>query len=274
MSWTDTHAHVYVKEFDADRAEVLRRASDTGVAKIYMPNIDHTSIDAMLEAELRYYGQCIPMMGLHPCSVGKDFERELYVMESWLARREFCAIGEMGTDLYWDKSWWEQQKEAFRIQAAWAVKYDLPLVIHCRESMNETIDLLESLDSQKPTGIFHCFTGSSEQAKRVVNLGFYLGIGGVSTFKNGGLDKVLPDVSLDRIVLETDSPYLAPVPFRGKRNEPSYIPLVAERVAGIKQLKVQDLMSATEDNVRKIFTKEKDGRSIASASPSNQSRQI
>lgn len=252
-NWTDTHAHIYSEEFLPDREDALSRAQEAGVERIYMPNIDHTSIDAMLEAEMKYPRNCFAMMGLHPCSVKKDFEKELYLVEQWLGKRKFHAVGEMGTDLYWDKTFWEQQKEAFVIQVSWAKKYKLPIVIHCRESIDETIELLEPLVDRTLCGIFHCFSGNADQAKKVVAMGFYLGIGGVATFKNGGLDKVLPEVPLDRIVLETDSPYLAPVPYRGKRNEPSYIPLIADKVAELMKVKSGELQCATFANAAKIF---------------------
>lgn len=251
--WIDTHAHIYSDEFDQDRADAIRRAEENNVKRIYMPNVDHASIDAMLEAELRYPDMCIPMMGLHPCSVKKDFERELYLVEDWLAKRKFCAVGEIGTDLYWDKSFWEQQKEAFTIQVGWAKKYNLPIIIHCRESIDQTIELVEQLQDGKLTGIFHCFSGSVEQAQKIAKLNFYVGIGGVATFKNGGLDKVLPEVSLDHIVLETDSPYLAPVPHRGKRNEPSYIPMIAQKIHEFKKVSIEEIEEKTTSNALKLF---------------------
>lgn len=252
--WVDTHAHIYSKEFDADRAEVLRRSGELGVSKIYMPNVDHTTIDAMFEAEQKFSDQCIAMIGLHPCSVKKDFEKELYEVEAWLSRRQFVAIGEMGTDLYWDKSFWSEQQEAFKIQVGWAKKFNLPIIIHCRESMDETIELLAPLADGKLKGVFHCFTGSLEQAQRITSLGFYLGIGGVSTFKNGGLDKVIPELDFSRIVLETDSPYLAPTPHRGKRNTPEFIPLIGERVATLRQIPVEELKSISTANSNRLFS--------------------
>ncbi len=251
--WTDSHAHIYLKEFDNDRSEVLKRCIDNDIQKIYMPNIDHTSIDNMLEVEEKYPDQCISMMGLHPCSVKKDFEKELYTVESWLSKRAFAAIGEIGTDLYWDKTFWEQQKEAFTIQVKWAKQFELPIVIHCRDSIDQTIDLVEELKDEKLKGVFHCFTGSEEQAKRITNLGFHLGIGGVSTFKNGGMEKVIPELNLNSILLETDSPYLSPVPYRGKRNEPSYIPIIAERVAALKKITLEELKQATSSNAHNLF---------------------
>jgi TatD DNase family protein len=251
--YIDSHAHIYAKEFNDDRAEVLRRCEEQGVKKIFMPNVDHTSIDGMMELESRLPGMCFATMGLHPCSVDKDFQRELYIVEDWLSKRKFSAIGEMGTDLYWDKTFWEQQKEAFRIQVEWAKRYKLPVIIHCRETIDETISLVEELQDGKLTGVFHCFTGSAEQAERIIQLNFYLGIGGVATFKKGGLDTVLPDVSIEKIVLETDSPYLAPVPHRGKRNEPSYIPLIAQRIADIKKIDLEPVQRQTTLNALRLF---------------------
>lgn len=249
----DTHAHIYHEDFVRDRGDMLQRCMDQGVTKILMPNVDHSSIDAMLELEDRSSGQCISMMGLHPCSVKKGFERELYLVEEWLSKRKFAAVGEIGTDLYWDKSLFDYQKEAFLLQLGWARKYRLPVVIHCRESINETIELVQQAHDENLTGVFHCFSGTAEQAAQVTKLGFYLGIGGVATFKNGGLDKVLPEVDLKHLVLETDSPYLAPVPHRGKRNEPSYIPLVAKKVAEFKMASIDEVRRATTENAVKLF---------------------
>jgi TatD DNase family protein len=251
--WIDSHAHIYAKEFNDDREDALRRAAESGVQKIFMPNVDHTSIDAMMEVESRHPNQCFATMGLHPCSVNKDFQRELYQVEEWLAKRKFSAVGEMGTDLYWDKTFWEQQKEAFTIQVSWAKKYKLPVIIHCRETIDETIALVENLQDGTLTGVFHCFTGNAEQALRIAKLNFYVGIGGVATFKKGGLDTVLPEIAMDKIVLETDSPYLAPTPHRGKRNEPSYIPLIAQKVAEFKKIKMEEVMQQTTENALQLF---------------------
>jgi TatD DNase family protein len=253
--WIDTHAHIYAEEFKADQADMLEKCWEQGIGKIYMPNVDHRSIDSMLEIELRYPEKCLAMMGLHPCSVKKDFERELYLVETWLSKRKFLAVGEIGTDLYWDQTFWEQQKEAFNIQVGWAKKYNLPIVIHCRESIDQTIELVEQLQDGTLTGVFHCFSGNVEQANRIIKLNFSLGIGGVATFKNGGMDKVLPEISLDHLVLETDSPYLAPVPYRGKRNEPSYIPLVADKIAALKNEKIEVVQTVTTGNALKLFEK-------------------
>jgi len=251
--FVDTHAHIYHEDFNVDRIDMLHRCREAGIGRIYMPNVDHASIDGMLELESRSEGVCKAMMGLHPCSVKKDFERELYIVEEWLSKRKFSAVGEIGIDLYWDKTFIEQQQEAFTVQVNWAKKYSLPVVIHCRESIDETIALVEKLMDDNLRGVFHCFTGNPQQAERITKLGFYLGIGGVATFKNGGLDKVLPDIDLNSMVLETDSPYLAPVPHRGKRNEPSYIPLVADKIATLKRVPLQAVQIITSENSANLF---------------------
>ncbi|MEO1049429.1 MAG: TatD family hydrolase [Bacteroidota bacterium] len=254
MELIDTHAHIYLNQFKKDVDDVIARGRESGLSKILMPNIDHKSIDDMLELEHKYPDYCIPMMGLHPCSVGKEFEKELYLVEEWLNKKDFIAVGEIGTDLYWDKTFWEQQKEAFRVQVGFAKQFNIPIVIHCRESIDETIELVADLNDDDLTGIFHCFTGTTEQAERIIELGFSIGIGGVATFKNGGLDKVLPDVDISTIVLETDSPYLAPVPKRGKRNEPAYVKMVADRVAEIRQKEnAEAVADITSQNAKKIF---------------------
>lgn len=251
--YIDTHAHIYAEEFSKDLADTLRRCEDQRVNRIYMPNVDHRSIDRMLEVELRWPQLCYPMMGLHPCSVKKDFDRELYIVEDWLSKRKFSAIGEIGTDLYWDKTFWGQQQEALKIQVTWAKKHRLPVVLHCRESLDQTIDLIEQLQDGNLKGIFHCFTGTTEQAERISKLGFLIGLGGVVTFKNSGLDKVVPDLDIKSVVLETDSPYLAPVPHRGKRNEPGYIPLISSRVADLMNRSVEDIQKITTQNASDLF---------------------
>lgn len=249
----DSHAHIYLEHFDKDRDDMIGRATEAGVSRIMMPNVDHETIDDMLEAEHRYPGLCVPMMGLHPCSVGKDFEKSLYIVEDWLQQRSFSAVGEIGTDLYWDRTYWAQQQEAFRIQMDLAREYDLPAVIHCRDSMDETIELAEGQGRETHRGIFHCFGGSLEQARKVIDMGFYIGIGGVATFKNGRLDDVLREISLASMVLETDSPYLAPEPNRGKRNEPAYLPLVVEKIARIKDIEPEEVVETTYKNCLTIF---------------------
>lgn len=244
---------MYAPEFAPDRAAAIWNAQEAGVGQILMPNVDHTSVDSLLQTEADYPGVCLPMMGLHPCSVKKDFQKELYLVEDWLSKRAFTAIGETGIDLYWDKTFLGQQKEALTIHLAWAKKYKLPIVLHTRDSFEETYELVATAQDGSLTGVFHCFSGTAEQAKRVVELKFYLGIGGVSTFKNGGLATILPEINLDDLLLETDCPYLAPVPHRGKRNEPAYLPLIAQRVADIKKTAVAEVANITTRNTRSLF---------------------
>ena len=251
--YIDTHAHIYADEFKGDLADSLGRCQELHINKIFMPNVDHTSIDAMLEVEHRWPDRCHPMMGLHPCSVKKDFERELYIVEDWLAKRKFSAVGEIGTDLYWDKSFWAQQQEALAVQINLAKRYNLPIVLHCRESLDETIAIVEKLQDGNLKGIFDCFTGNAAQATKIFNMGFLIGLGGVVTFKNGGLDKVLPEIDLQHTVLETDSPYLAPVPYRGKRNEPAYIPLISSRIAEVMSRSVEEVQKITTQNALGLY---------------------
>lgn len=253
MKFVDTHAHIYADDFKEDLSEVMERSLEAGVDKIYMPNIDHTSIDAMLEVEHKYPQHCIATMGLHPCHVGKDFEKELYIVEDWLNKRKFVAVAEIGVDLYWDKTYREQQLVAFRQQIEWAKQFEIPIVIHSRNAFEETMEIVEELNDEKLTGIFHCFTGTAEEAKRILETGFYIGLGGVSTFKNAKMDQVIPDIDLEKIVLETDSPYLAPVPKRGKRNEPAFIPHIAQRIADYKQMPLEKVAEITTANAARIY---------------------
>lgn len=253
MPLIDTHAHIYDKQFKDDIGAVLERCLKADVQRVYMPNIDHASIDNMLELEERYPHQCWPMMGLHPCSVIKHFERELYVVEEWLNRRPFVAVGEIGLDYYWDTTFQEQQKEAFRIQIDLAKQYRIPIVIHTRESFEDAIAIVGEKKDESLTGIFHCFTGTAEEAEQVARIGFYVGLGGVSTFKNAKMDQVIPDIDLSTIVLETDSPYLAPMPHRGKRNEPTYIPLIARKIAEYKQVSLEEIAEKTTQNAFTLF---------------------
>lgn len=248
MQLIDTHAHIYADNFNADRNAMLDRAFAGGISHVFMPNIDHTSIDGMLALEQQYPQQCFAMMGLHPCYVTADFEQDLQLVENWLQRRKFIAIGEIGLDYHWSMEFAAQQREALRIQIGWAKQYRLPVVIHCRNSLRETLELLQDIGTEGVSGIFHCFNGNLEEAQAVIGMGFLLGIGGVATFKNGGLDQVIPHVDLRHIVLETDSPYLAPVPHRGKRNEPGYLPTIARRVADLKQVSVEHVAETTTEN--------------------------
>lgn len=251
----DTHAHLYLDQFDEDRDEMLQRAKDKGIRKFFLPNIDSSTIDIMLAMEDKYPGECFAMMGLHPCSVKSNYKEELSIVEKWLKERPFVAVGEIGTDLYWDKTFIEEQKDAFRIQANWAKDLGIPIVIHCRDSMDMTIDLVRQEQDGRLRGIFHCFGGSLEQANTIIDLGFYMGIGGVLTFKKSGLDKTVKDISLEHLVLETDSPYLAPTPFRGKRNESAYIHQIGEKLASVKETTLEEVARVTTENAGKIFGK-------------------
>ena len=250
--YIDTHAHIYLEQFDEDLSDVLTRAKEGDVGRIYMPNIDSQSIESMLKVA-EDYDFCIPMMGLHPCSVNSSYKEELALVEEWFEKRDFVAVGEIGTDLYWDKTYKDEQVEAFQIQSELAIRKGVPIVIHCRESLDLTIDLVAEINDSRLNGIFHCFNGSVEQGERIIDLGFALGIGGVSTFKNGGMDKVLPHLPLENMVLETDSPYLTPAPHRGRRNEPGYIPLIAERLAFLKELELSEVETMTTNNALNLF---------------------
>lgn len=253
MIIADTHIHLYSEEYKEDAELLMKSAAIMGVRKFFMPNIDSTSIAGMLEMEKNFPGICVPMMGLHPCSVKENWKDEMTLVEEWLSKRTFVAVGEIGIDLYWDKTFIEEQKSAFRIQVELANQYKLPIVIHTRESFDETYELLREVKKEAPYGIFHCFTGTIDQAKKAIDRGFYLGIGGVATFKNGGLDKVLSEIDLKHIVLETDGPFLAPVPYRGKRNEPAYILKVAEKISEIKGISLEEVAKVTYQNTINLF---------------------
>ena len=253
MKLIDTHCHLYVEEFDGDRPAIIERAENEGVEKFYLPAIDSSSLDRLLKTELQYPGKCLAMMGLHPCSVKENYLQELQLVEEWLAKRPFSAIGEIGLDFYWDKTFTDQQYEAFRRQLMLAKQYGLPAVLHSRDSLNESIGLVKSLQDGGLTGIFHCFGGTLEQAKQITDLGFYVGIGGIITYKNAGLGPVLEQLSLDHMVLETDAPYLSPVPFRGRRNESSYLKYIVQKLADFKQMPVEEVAAITTRNAQKIF---------------------
>lgn len=253
MILIDTHAHLYTDEFAGDREEMVSRLREKGIERVLMPAIDSTTHAEMLRLESDYPGLCLSMMGVHPTSVKANYTEELRIAEEHFQRRKFVAVGETGLDFYWDLTFREQQFDAFRRQIQWALDFDIPVVIHSRNSTDECTEVVREMQNGKLKGVFHCFSGDAEQARKITDLGFYLGIGGVLTFKNSGLDKVLAGVNLGHIVLETDAPYLAPVPFRGKRNESSYIIYVAERLAGLKEVEVEEVASVTSENARKLF---------------------
>lgn len=255
ISWTDTHCHIYVPEFDDDREAMVNRALDAGVTRLMMPNIDEESINAMMALSALHTDHCFPMIGLHPCSVRPDFNEVLDRMELLLGKGNFYGIGETGIDLYWDVTYRQQQIEAFERQIAWAIKYQLPVIIHSRESLDVTIELIEKHQDGRLKGIFHCFSGSEEQVSRINALGFKVGIGGVLTYKKAGLDLLLPHIPLKMIVLETDSPYLAPVPYRGKRNEPAYLTAVAQRMSEILRIDLAALAQITNANADEVYGK-------------------
>ncbi|WP_326982577.1 TatD family hydrolase [Chryseobacterium sp. MYb264] len=252
----DTHTHLYAEEFDEDRKETIQRALDKGITEFYLPAIDSESHEKMLQLEAEYPNQIFSMMGLHPCYVKPEsWEKELETVKNYLDQRAFPAIGEIGIDLYWDKTTLDIQVKAFEQQIDWAIEMDLPIVIHTRESFDETFEVLERKKHPKLRGIFHCFSGNLEQAKHAIDLNFILGIGGVVTFKNGKIDQFLDQIPLDKIVLETDSPYLAPVPHRGKRNESSYLDLIAGKLVDIYNISLSEIDRITTENAKKIFVK-------------------
>lgn len=250
----DTHTHLYAEEFDEDRKEAIQRALNKGVTEFYLPAIDSESHEKMLQLEAEYPGTVFSMMGLHPCYVKPEtWEKELGRVKNYLDTRDFPAIGEIGIDLYWDKTTLDIQVEAFEQQIDWAIEKDLPIVIHTRESFDQTFEVLERKKHPKLRGIFHCFSGNLEQAKHAVDLNFILGIGGVVTFKNGKIDQFLGEIPLDKIVLETDSPYLAPVPYRGKRNESSYLDLIAGKLVDIYKTDFSEIDRITTENAKRLF---------------------
>lgn len=253
MTLIDTHSHIYLPEFDADRQDIMERADKADIIKIFMPAIDSTTHETMLETERQFAASCQSMMALHPCSVKENYGDELRIVEGNLAKRKFIAVGETGLDFYWDVSFKDQQYDAFQRQIELALQYDIPVVIHSRNSIDECIEVVKKHQQGKLKGVFHCFSGSLRQAQQIIDLGFYLGIGGVVTFKNAGLDKVMNDIGLKHVILETDAPYLAPIPFRGKRNEPAYISYIAKKLADIKEMGIEDIAAVTTTNARKLF---------------------
>ncbi len=249
----DTHTHIYLPDFAEDRDAMMTRAFDKGIKKLFLPAIDSNHTTEMLDLEARYPENCFLMMGLHPCSVKQNYEMELLHVESWLEKRKFSAIGEIGLDFYWDKTFVMEQYHCFEKQMELALLYNLPIVIHSRNATQECIDTVKPFSERGLRGIFHCFGGTLDEANQIIDLNFKLGIGGVLTYKNSGLDKVVEQISLEHIVLETDSPYLTPQPFRGKRNESSYLLYVAEKLSMIKSISLEEIAEVTTRNALTIF---------------------
>lgn len=252
----DSHSHLYVDAFSEDIDAVIERAKGVGVEKIVLPNIDEGSIQPMFNLSAKYPQYCLPAVGLHPCSVKEDFRSVLKEMERYLGNEDIIAVGETGIDLYWDKTTLDIQQKAFRIQINWAKERNLPIIIHSRDSLELTINEIENAQDGRLKGIFHCFTGSLDQVKKIRDLGFFMGLGGVVTFKNGGMDKILPFSGLENMILETDAPYLAPIPYRGNRNEPAYLKNIAERVAVLTETTYEEVIHKTGLNCLTVFGKQ------------------
>ncbi|MBV5312175.1 MAG: TatD family hydrolase [Prolixibacteraceae bacterium] len=249
----DTHSHIYSTDFIHDLDEVIQRAYSNDVRKIILPNIDSSSVKNLLNLVDTYPHICIPLMGLHPTSVNHDYQEELQVVEYWLKKRKFYGIGEIGIDLYWDKSFLDEQIHAFRFQLELARQYQLPVVIHVRDSFDEVYSVLQDVKDDTLTGVFHSFTGTIEQANMVIDLGFKIGVNGIITFKKSGLDEVIKQIDPSNLIIETDSPYLTPSPFRGKRNESSYLVYIAQKIADLHHMTVGDIAQVTTENARKLF---------------------
>jgi TatD DNase family protein len=249
----ETHAHLYTEAFDADRDAMIQRAQAAGITQIYLPNVDMKSYPRMIALEKKYPNYCHAMSGLHPCSVKETYLSELKFVEETLQNRKFCAVGEIGIDLYWDTTFFKEQVYAFEQQMDWAQSAKIPIIIHSRNSTMEVLNILRQKKSFTQGGIFHCFGGSVEEAKAIIDLGFYIGIGGVLTYKKSGLDETLKHISLENMVLETDAPYLAPVPFRGKRNETAYLLPIAVKLAAVKNVSIETVGAVTSKNAQKIF---------------------
>lgn len=250
MYFIDTHTHIYLPEFDDDREVMMQRAKEANVKISILPAIDSSTHKTMLDVESTYEN-CYAMIGLHPCSVNQDYENEVDIIEAYLKQRSFIAIGEIGLDFYWDKTFREQQYLAFHKQIEIALQHNLPIVIHSRNAIDECINVVK--EHPGVTGVFHCFSGNEEQARKIIDLGFMLGIGGMVTFKNAGLNKVIEKIGLTNVILETDAPYLAPVPYRGKRNEPSYVKLVADKLSTLCNLSIEKIAELTTENAKKLF---------------------
>jgi TatD DNase family protein len=253
MKLIDTHSHLYLDDFRQDFPEVMNRLRENQVEKVFLPNIDSSSINEMLKLETDYPEIFFPMMGLHPSSVQENYEEELQLVDKWLQKKQFIAIGEIGIDLYWDDTYFNQQVEAFRTQINWAKKLKLPIVIHARNSFNEIFDVVDEEKDENLTGVFHSFSGTYEQAQHIIDLGFKIGINGIVTFKNSSLDDVVKQIDINHLVLETDSPFLSPEPKRGKRNESSHVLYIAEKIAKIKNLSISEVGEITTENAKTLF---------------------
>ena len=249
----DTHCHLFAQQFNKDLDKVLGRAKEAGTGRIYLPNIDRDSIVPMLDLADKEPGFCFPSIGLHPCSVKENYSSELHYMEGYLDREKLSAIGETGVDLYWDDTTKDIQIASFRRHIEWAKQLKLPIIIHSRNALELTISEIQSAQDGSLSGIFHCFSGSEEQIRKIRDLGFHIGIGGVLTFKNSGLDKVVKKAGLENLVLETDAPYLAPSPYRGKRNEPAYVRIVAQKLAEVLELDFEEVEEETTKNALRVF---------------------
>jgi TatD DNase family protein len=254
VEFIDTHAHLYLDKFEADIDDVIQNAIHNGVTKMFLPNIDSSTIDSMKQLTAKFPENCFPMIGLHPSDVKENFKEELKIVHQEALSGKYIAIGEIGIDLYWDKTFLKQQQEAFAFQLELAKSLHLPVAIHARESFDEIFEVLDQYNDDTLRGVLHCFTGTLEQAERVINYGgFKLGIGGVVTFKNGGLDKVIPHIDPAHLILETDAPFLAPTPYRGKRNESQYIPIIADKIAQLKNMKIEEIAKITTKNALELF---------------------
>ena len=253
MNFIDTHSHIYLSDFKEDISDVLDACLELGVKKILMPNIDMSSIDDMHSLENKFPNQCLSMMGLHPCYVKEDYKDQLNVIENWFGQRQYKGLGEIGIDMYWDKSTYDIQVDAFRKQCLWARELKIPVSIHSRDALDITIPIIEELQDGNLSGVFHCFNGTVDDGKRIADTGFYMGIGGVVTFKKAGVDKTVGELDLKNMVLETDAPYLSPTPNRGKRNVPNYIPIIAEKIAEVKEISLDEVAKTTTENAINIF---------------------
>lgn len=253
MNLIDTHTHMFSSQFDEDREQIVKQCIESGIETLLLPNINSETIDAMWSLCDLFPKNCFPMIGLHPCDVKEDYQKELDIVVQELKNRKYVAVGEIGIDLHWDKTTLDIQKNAFDQQIKWAIEFDLPIAIHIRESFEEVFEVLEQNIHPKLRGVFHCFTGTLEQAQKAISMGFMLGVGGVVTFKNSGVDKVLENIDLKHLVLETDSPYLAPTPLRGKRNDSRNLQLICDKLAQLNDLESSEVARITTKNAQTLF---------------------